>query len=675
MLRTYLLCIVLAILALAITAISLFRTKFQSRNDWKEICLLGCFGIGIFLSIPGYFITYNENHVLTFLPKTCFDYAYYIVRGIIYGTSSMVGTSDIEIIPRIHLTIQPVLSPFIGDKLATVIMIVYCTLLLAIRVFAPIVTSVLLFQLLGLSLKQIKYRWIMHWRNDVHIFSDMNERSLELANSIRDQEQWSPIIFCSADDSSMKGETYINYKKLRALALKTTMKELTFSRYLLGRKIHLHFYQINDDSDTNISGLHEIVNEFHQLSQKSNKSTRCKIEIVVFSTDQTTPDYIDAERAFLRNNSALADNISLVLYNELLLSCYNLLFNHPYVEEATNNTRHLLLVGGGHFGKEFIKMVAWTSRLYSFRTTLDVIDKDSDRIANELRLACPDLDFSLHNITFHKANVYEGNFEDTLNVIRTKLNPSPASNNVFCDYIVVSLGNDQVTYDTATMLRQYCLRNSSRKNYFIALKILDKIKADAIKTLPSDKTNSVKYEVFGGIPTIYNIDKLHNFPIKEIAEDIHLYTNVYITNPNLQKTDKQVIKEIKRYYDSEYLQSSSYSCALHLKFKKILLTEKELSDTLLEELARYEHDRWCSYMQTKGFRKIDKEQIKDYYLVLRNHSNPEAKLTPCLVDWNELPAVNASIHELAIMYNGKTPQDFQSKDKNVIRFLFNKYMK
>lgn len=389
--------------------------------------------------------------------------------------------------------------------------------------------------------------------------------------------------------------------------------------------------------------------------------TKSKIEIVIFSSWQTAPLLVDAERQHvartITTNPHLVYRIRLI--NDVRLACYNLLYEHPFVEKQNKDNISILLIGSGAFGKEMFKALCWCSVLLNKTVDIYVVDLKMQEIKKELKLECPELDLTRSIFHFYELNTNSSDFKEFLDRDCENI-----------DYIIVSLGDDQSTMSTGVIVSSHYLAKKRDRKPTIALRLREKIISDFVQIVSDTNRTSHRFEIFGATADLYSLDRLFNSKLRQSAEAIHVHTRAKIKNGHFQVivSDQEERKELNDYFGSEYYQRTSYACALHLKYKQLITpytstpTEEEIKQEAISE-----HKRWCVYMQTEGYCKAGLPQMEQYYSSVHSHVNHDAKLTPCLVDWNYLPMIY-----LAVKRHNKNIVNFQMKDKAVIRYMHSK---
>lgn len=609
-------CFCIALIIFLITLIVVYFNRKQF-NKSVQIMLIGIIGIITILIFPMYDLNYDWSSSLLF--------------AVLYALRSLSGCQSVDVSHKVLVE---------GE-----LYYLYYTLLYIAFVIAPIFTTSFLVSIFGDLSDKIRYRFL--WGKSIHIFSDLNESSVLLCESMDYSN--ARFVFCNTKLSSKDKDSELVKKARRLGAVILEKSELD----LKVRKYDIKFYQISNNKDYNINSTVAIIKKYRKYRDKT-------ISIATFSTGITTELLLD---------SIDKGNIKVELFDEIKYSCYSLLDKQPLFEGVTGNKISALIVGCDYTGMEMLKAILWCGQLSDMELEINVFDKDANKKKKSFYLNCPDVAQNKYNINFTQVDVKTDDFETALNQYCKDTN-----------YVVVATGDDKINIDTAVYLRKYFLRRD-REHFHnkpkINLRVRDAMKNKQVDALCDRNIRSYELYSFGCVEKTFNIENLLGTGLELMARGVHLsYYNALDIDENKQN------ELMSTYYAKEYNQRSSFATALHIKYKLYAAGVKGLSGNqitleqieqfqnlicnpeVLEKVAILEHRRWVAFMQTEGYSTASVEDVRVYYKKGKSESHVHylAKLHPTLVEWDELDEVSAGVSEI----KGKS-YDFKKNDYDMIK--------
>lgn len=495
----------------------------------------------------------------------------------------------------------------------------YYVLLYLLIVAMPIITASFILSFVGNIISKISFLLLKN--KELHIFSEVNSKSLLLAKRLQDDKN-AKIVFTGVVDKSK-----INVKSLNLSAKITDIK---FEK----NNKKLNFYMISENEEDNLNKTLELIEKY-----KNRENTKINI---VNNSDETST-IID---------STNKGKVSVEIINEKERAIFNLLDNMPLYLNTLDKTISILIVGCGKLGKEFLKDATWCSMMVGYKLEILVIDLNADKVKDNLYIEAPEL-LEYYDIKFLKADIKSDEAIEALKV-RPKVN-----------YILVSMDNDDKNLDTSIMLRRFYLREF-RREPIINLWILNEYKQEQISHIVNEKNNSYKLNAFGSLEDLYFRNNIVNSNIEKIAEQIHL-----TYNPNDVKLEK--------YNLLEYNKRSSRASGLHIKYKIYSILQDRFTDNMKENLklfrqmynedienalTRNEHDRWNAYTRSIGYIHASIDDVKNYYDKTNHYVYYLARMHPALVTFEELDKLS---EELSII-TGKDI-DMVDYDRQIIKFI------
>lgn len=435
----------------------------------------------------------------------------------------------------------------------------------ALFLLAPIYTFSFVLSFFERFTSYLKYLW---YRNrDIYIFSELSEKSLELARSIRKKFSGSVIAFANVFDES--SETIFDLKeesrKIKALHFKKDISDMGLMFHSKNTKAT--FFTIGESEPKNFEEALAIIHNFNR---------RENTELYVFSNSKEGQLLLDS----VKKGCIKARRI-----NEDRQLAYSMLINNPITENYTeiegNKVISTLIVGFGGYGSELTKALLWCGQLPDYIPEINVIDRNP--LAESFFTAeCPEIMQLNNNTEFGEAR-YSLNFYNGIDV----------HSNEFCktvsslrntSVVYVSLGNDELNIETAVNLRVLFERIGLYP--VIRTIVYSEIKYQMLNksALTYHHGNSYDIEIIGTIKDRFTFDKITNIELELAALKCHL---------QWADTPEAIEEETKRFYEYEYFRSSSIASAIHKNYRSEKYTE--------DEIFVAEHMRWNAYMRTEGY--------------------------------------------------------------------------
>lgn len=454
-----------------------------------------------------------------------------------------------------------------------------------------------------------------------HVFSELNEKSLCLAKSLYHNARFfnKPLMIFANVDKTESGFQDSLITGLKSMQVLRTKKGIT-NMWLSGTSF---IYLINQDEDINVS---DAINLSHNGKPKQ--------KLYVFSTKKSASLLIN-----LHNNSHEKKYSPIILINEARMAAYDLLWKHPLFEARyKGNQFNAMVIGTGTYGTEIAQTILWCGQSINTSLSLTVVDRIGGGAVNLKELFevdCPGACEKITDITditsFHRKTKI--NFESEIDVKTSKLNTLFESH-PDTNYIVVCLGDDELTYNTAVQARTYYERmrlqslgteevynttGSSDCPVIIAI-IRKESNYDLIEKALDVDDNSVKYHIFpfGNNSYIFREENIANWNIDLTAKNLH---RVYkkLTMKEAEYSDK--VADAQYSTNIELEKRSNWAAALHSIYKlndigiKVksqktgkVLSVYEVSQRLEDNkdiLAELEHLRWSVFYLLEGFDEWD----------------------------------------------------------------------
>ncbi len=553
---------------------------------------------------------------------------------------------------------------------------------------------------------------------EIILFSNLTEKTKAYAKRIDPKNKL--LIFCNtenADKESFDEERSHNM-------IFTGQSEIQLLKQL--QKRDLTIMEMGEDEERNLQKSVEIIQELEKYNEgKTQSPIRQFLQkylpekvfnhkvFKIFSDDLTDDDKTTISLYTVSNQpeaATIMDNLmkrgtkTPLLYKQTTIDEYKriafkLLHDEPlykFVDDATKKL-DILIIGFGRMGQELLKAISWAGCFPDTDTNVHVISRRGIENGENLLSECPELGVDLrHAGGFEQpknggkqinkdAPIYYYSTEtkgpDFDNIIRSL---------VYCRYIVVSLGDDSTTLETALqiyrlIMRDYYLNDKTIVPPEIHVRIRDdeNIKLVSAK---DDKSAFASFKQFGSDKDIYGTDEISESELEKMAVEAR---KIYMEQNNLQN---------ERWASYEYLsqfgKNANQAAGLHAlyklhfmeKVKAINLSEsgsmdleesRKVFDTLVspderEQIANWEHIRWQAYMRTEGFVHAPYEKTKELYDSLNTGDTKEtAVLTRAeLLKARIHPTIGDNeTHLKAVSTLLGNPDDPNFYHKNDLRFV------
>ncbi len=412
------------------------------------------------------------------------------------------------------------------------------------------------------------FRYLIHWRSDIYILSELSDKSLVLAKSIRKKDPKAIIAFMNlpSDNNGILFDQVREAKKWKTLSFRKSIGDVGLKFH--SSKSKVVFFAIHENETANLEVALKLIDRFKQRSNTA---------LYVFST---------AKEGELLLDSIEKDQMKVRRVNKDRSLAYSVIQKHPITDHFTlrdgKKIISTLIVGLGGCGTELVKALLWCGQLPDYDLELNIIDKDPEA-ESVFRAMCPEI-MKLNGNTELGEAAYQINFYNGIDVRTHEFNRivSSLSNT---SMVYVSLGNDERNIETAIQLR-ILLERIGLYPVIRAIVYSDiKYKTLTHHTLCNHQGKSYDIEMIGNIETRFSYDTITNEPLEQLALECHLRW----ANTPAEKADA-----IRQFNEYEYFRNSSAATAIHEKYR--------MDAKLPEDLASIiEHMRWNAYMRTEGY--------------------------------------------------------------------------
>ncbi len=465
-------------------------------------------------------------------------------------------------------------------QLAAPLLNCYTALFAVLFVAAPILT----FGFVLSFFKNISAykRYLTHYHSDVYIFSQLNEKSLALAESLRrNGGKGRFLVFTDVyeKDEKQTGDRIEKARELGAVCFKKDIVTVNFSFH--SKRKSLNFFTIGEDQSANISQALKLI---ERMKDRENTN------LYVFST-QVQAEMLLANAFHSRDGAAKikvrrVNEVQSLISRNLYENGYEKIFRSAYDDGSGEKKINAVVVGAGQHGSEMLKSLPWFCQMDGYLAEIHCFDR-RPHAAEKFTAQCPELmQFSgvldVAGETRYTIQIHAGVDVDTVafdEIIRSLPRAT---------YVFVALGDDDRNIAAAVKLRALY----EQMGYFpeIQAVVYDSDKEEALTGVTNFRGQPYNIDFIGGRKSSYSEEVILDSDVEEEALKRHLKWG-----------------EESAFWQYNYNYKSSVASAIHRKMKilcGIPGIEKEPKDRTHEELWSQrilEHRRWNAYMRSEGY--------------------------------------------------------------------------
>ena len=419
----------------------------------------------------------------------------------------------------------------------------------------------------------------LKWRKlafkDVYVFSEMNEKSLYLAEDLHRNHKGSTVVFCDVFEE--KDEQFYELseraQKIGAICFKKDILVVNFKTCSSHKTVS--FFTIGESESENLIQTLKLIERY---------KTRSNVYVYAFSggvEGEILTAQVDKGKVKLRRINEVRSLINRELYEN-----GKLLFDSA-AETEGNKKISAVVIGMGNHGTEMVKSLAWFGQMDGYDLEINAFDRDL-LAAERFSAIAPELMDEAHNGTvvegesIYKITVHGGMDVESAAFVETVDRITDAT------FIFVALGNDRQNIMTAIGLRQKFEQMGAHP--VIRAVVYNPQEREALTDIRNFRGQAYDIGFIGDLKSSYSEAVILNSEVEEKA---------------LARHKKWGDEE--SFWAFEYNYRSSIASAIHAKLKRDLGLpgiEKIPADRTEEErwaLRRLEHRRWNAYMRSEGY--------------------------------------------------------------------------
>lgn len=449
----------------------------------------------------------------------------------------------------------------------------YTILAAILFVIAPILTFTVI-----LSLIKNIYAYgafLIAFNRDIYVFSELNEESIALANSLKSNNKTSKIVYADVYRENNENSNVLiqKSKKLKSILFQNSIEYIDYRFHSKRRK--MVFFLIGKDELENIREARMLIETYKD---------RADVELYVFSKNyegELILTDVDSGKLKVRRINAEQKFIDHYLYEE-----GTNIFDRAKTIDAKHKQIRIAIVGIKEFGYYMFKSLIWFCQMIGYEVYINIYEEDVKYI-EKLYSECPELFDGKIN-----SNPMQG--KEKYNIKITKC--ISFENKDFYQSMVrfeptftfVSLENDSENIHISVNLRSLFEQNHLYPQ--IVSICSDAYINDGLCDIHNFSGQSYKIDFIGSTAEVYSIKSISDSKLEDEALARHLKWG-----------------EEDAFWKYEYNYKSSIALTIHSKMKKhcgvpgVDKKESELTENERNILEKLEHRRWNAYMRSEGF--------------------------------------------------------------------------
>jgi hypothetical protein len=424
-----------------------------------------------------------------------------------------------------------------------------------LHILAPILTFGIALLLFKNLLAYIGF--LLGYSKDTFVFTALNERSVILAESIREKYPKALLVFTNIKNSSDFAD---RRSAINALQFNKNIRDVKFKHH--SKNAVMYFFLIDDDENINEQDAPALIPSF---KGKTN------VRVYLFS-ERVESDML------LQSLYDKCGDAKLFRIDETQSLIYNYLYENPIFKSAvTMNDEKVIsvvIIGLDKLGVEILKALSWCGQMNGYKLIINAFD-ESPHAESRLRASCPELIMrsgiqekgeAYYEIIIHNEIDYRSS--EFLEAVRG-IGP--------ITHIFVTTGNDEQNIDVSMNIHIILEQNKCLPS--ICVCVCNPHKAALLReNCLSYKNKKFNISVFGDLKSCYSGSRIMYSELEQKA---------------LERHKKWGGAEID-FYTSEYNYRSSIAWVIRKTWRDVCGIDKA-------ERAELEHKAWNAYMRSIGY--------------------------------------------------------------------------
>ena len=525
----------------------------------------------------------------------------------------------------------------------------------ACHVFALIIMIMTFLSIFGKKLLA-KMKSLFNFNKDIYIIYGVNSKSISFAqniltkNDLLKKEACNRCVLFIDENADQQLQDKISI--IRAVLIECpifighsinvgALKKAGFKNRFFHRLIYVLAFTESDMINFNI------INGVLDVANKENISDKYLKGIFIHSDSETIIEALCEKPGSIKYN--------FNYFSEGDLASRKLFETHPLYKKLSfdrqtglpqeKKTLKILILGFGVTGKHILRKALYNGQFEGSSFEAIVIDRNINDIQGQFKNNYPAL-FSVYKpqnleIKFIQDDVRSDNFYELL---KKYIKESDNENLFQIDYVVTSLGDDNLNFEVISDIRRFLKRQKITQLPTLSAHIADKV---------YKLFNAGKDDMMGDINIFGDYDDIFTDSIIISAEMDILAKSVDSFYGGKDWVSLSTHKKNSNRATASFISAYLYIVGLEMKKsgeleedEEIISEEKfvkmfEKNNQLLENLGRTEHLRWNAFHYGFGWTKKPVDTIYSY----SDRIDEINKVHACLVPWDELVIVKNRIIE------------------------------
>ena len=509
---------------------------------------------------------------------------------------------------------------------------VYSSTATVLFFLSPIMTAGVVLSFFKNLSSVLKYRFFP--RGEVYLMSELNERSIALAENILDKSKAQTseekrafkrklVVFADVFEKEEEEnfELVNRAKRLGAICMKRDIADIGLRK---GKDKCRKIYFISEEEDENVKQAIALLKQCRTDVRYKEKLNDYNTQFYVFATDAVSEVLLDATDKGNMKLRRINENRNLVLSTIRTSTVFSDAL--PAKQEGEEKEIHLLIVGLGAYGTELLKAVCWCGQMIGYRLHVTVMDKDEE-VESRIQSLAPEL-LTYNYKRMAGAPYYEidilGGVDVTDSSLDIKLKEVGEVTTAF-----VTLGHDELNVEAAMRLRRYFGRRHIKTDgqmqvpniyavVYNAVKMQTLDKGEGLRGLPGGdypQGESYGIHLIGGLAERYTVSVIEQLDLEEEGLNCH---QSWVRADGIAKmkaaesmADKVAAelelkekehKNLQKYENFEYYRRASMAEAMYATLRETLgVVTGDGSPYTEEQIADAERKRWVAYMRAEGY--------------------------------------------------------------------------
>ncbi len=444
--------------------------------------------------------------------------------------------------------------------------------------FAPMLSMGLVLSFFKNLRAQIRYS--LSFGKEVHIFSEMNERSVAFAKSIAKKSEGKLfcrdlIVFAGVADGEKE-------EKLSLLEDANEIGAIIFHKDLASIKLTKRkhsVYIMGDNEFEKVRIARAIIKDYSSRPED-------KMGLYIFSDSQLSKSFLDSyteeEKKAIKMRVERINDIRFLIYNYLDLHGIELFKTAREIDGIREIS--VAVVGLGRYGIETVKALLWYCQMPGYRVRITAFERDKEA-KSKFIAAFPS--FVLGKDMFCNGDMkYRLDIIDGSNVGTKEFTDAICNMRSQLSHIFVCMGEDGRNLCAAVDIRRYLAKEGADITtviYDSSLK--ERIDQPWEEEKDDEKEKAKKLHIIGDMCNFYAIDNIIGSELVE-TEGKQLNDSWNMTVDTWGVETEKVLESRKNFYMNDYNFYSSVSRALHLHLRRDIVAGKANIEKVFPMLSK-----------------------------------------------------------------------------------------